>query len=143
MQIANPSALRRFARTALCIAGCALIFPASLPAGAQSAEISGAVLDMQGVAVAAARVKLLNAAGTLLRETESDQRGYYGFSGLDPGQYKLTAEISLFAPTSSVVTLSVGEHAYIELQFQQIASLRQAIIVTGSSVPSALTPDPS
>ena len=143
MQIANPSAVWHFVRAALCVTGCVLVFGLSLRAGVHDGEISGKVLDMQGVAVAGARLLLVDSAGTLIRETESDQQGHFDFSGVAPGQYQLTAEISLFAPASVLVTVVAGDHADVKLQFQQIASLRQAITVTGSSAPSALTPDPS
>ena len=143
MQVANPSAVWRFVRAALCVTGCVLLFGLSLRAGLGDGEISGRVLDMQGVAVAGARLLLVNSAGTLIRETQSDQQGHFDFSAVDPGPYQLTAEISLFAPARLVVTVVAGDHADVKLQFQQIASLRQAITVTGSSAPSALTPDPS
>jgi len=143
IHIANPTALRDLVRAAFSVVGCLLVLCLSLQAGAQSGEISGRVLDTQGVTVAGAHVKLTNLAGKLVGATESGQQGDFDFTDVVPGQYKLTAEISSFAPISAVVTLAPGQHAEIKLQFQQIASLRQAISVTGSSAPSAWTPDPS
>jgi hypothetical protein len=114
-----------------------------LPASPQTGGISGDVFDLQGVVLAGARVKLSNSARTLIRETESDRQGHFDFSGIDPGPYEGTAENSLFAPTSIVLTVVAGDHADVKLLFRQIASSRQAIVVTGSPVPSALTPGPS
>jgi hypothetical protein len=118
MQIANPSAVWHFVRAALCVTGCVLVFGLSLRAGVHEGEISGRVLDMQGVAVAGARLRLVDSAGTLIRETESDQQGHFDFSGVAPGPYQLPAEISLFAPARVVVTVVAGDHADVILQFR-------------------------
>lgn len=112
-------------------------------AAAGSGHVLGRIIDPQGVAVAGAHVKLTNSTGTLLRETESDQQGRFDFDEIASGQYGLTAEISSFAPVSANVTVVEGKPAEIKLQFQEIASLRQAVTVVGAPVPSALTPDPS
>ncbi|MGD0426157.1 MAG: TonB-dependent receptor [Candidatus Acidiferrales bacterium] len=101
------------------------------------------MLDTQGVAVAGAHVKLAASVGTSIRETETDQQGHFDFNDIQPGQYRVSAEISSFAPISIAVTVVPGQSLDTKLQFQQIASLRQAITVVGSSTPSAFTPDPS
>ncbi|MFZ0737895.1 MAG: TonB-dependent receptor [Candidatus Acidiferrales bacterium] len=112
-------------------------------AAAGSGHVWGRIIDPQGVAVAGAHVKLMNSTGTLLRETQSDQQGRFDFGEIASGPYGLTAEISSFAPVSANVTVVEGKPAEIKLQFQEIASLRQAVTVVGAPVPSALTPDPS
>jgi hypothetical protein len=106
-------------------------------------RLTGKVVDPAGVAVAGAHLKLANSAGKVIRETSSEQQGAFDFGEIAPGTYVLTAEISSFAPVSSSVTVLKSAQAEVKLQFQQIASLRQAVTVVGSSAPSPLTPDPS
>lgn len=137
------SPLSNFARNASLVISCLLVFCFNLSASPQTARISGTVLDTQGVAVAGAHVKLAASVGTSIRETETDQQGHFDFNDIQPGQYRVSAEISSFAPISIAVTVVPGQSLDTKLQFQQIASLRQAITVVGSSTPSAFTPDPS
>ncbi len=106
-------------------------------------RLTGKVVDPEGVAVAGAHLKLANRAGKVIRETASDQHGAFDFGEIAPGTYVVTAEISSFAPDSSSVTVLKSAQAEVKLQFQRIASLRQAVTVVGSSAPSLLTPDPS
>ncbi|MGA8024640.1 MAG: carboxypeptidase-like regulatory domain-containing protein, partial [Candidatus Acidiferrales bacterium] len=122
---------------------CVLFSALSLLAANDAARLSGVVVDTQGVAVAAAHVKLTNAAANFTRETTTDPQGHFDFAGIPPGAYLVTAEISAFAPVSAPVSVVSGKELSVELRFKEIASLRQAITVTGSSAPSALTPDPS
>lgn len=76
-----------------------------MAAASDAASLSGTVLGTEGVAVAAAHVRLMFSTGNLVRETLSDQQG-----------------------------------RAVKPQFQQIASLRQAVTVIGSSAPSAAAP---
>ena len=122
---------------------CVLVSALGLLAANDAARLSGVVVDPQGVAVAAAHVKLTNAAANFTRETTTAPQGHFDFAGIPPGAYLVTAEISSFAPVSANVSLVARKELNIELRFKEIASLRQAITVTGSSTPSPLTPDPS
>ena len=132
--------LIRAASFAVCciFAGCLTLFAAN-----DTARLAGTVVDTQGVAVAAAHVKLTDAAGFTSRETITDQLGHFEFGAIPTGKYTLTAEISSFAPASVTVSIAPNQHSEIKLQFKEIASLRQAITVVGSSSPSPLTPDPA
>jgi len=112
-------------------------------AGPRLANLSVNTLDPEGGAVASVRLTLVSAAGVAVRDAISDQNGHARWIDLDPGQYQVTAEISSFAPVTVSVSLSEGQQASLNLQFVQIASVRQAVTVVGASAPSALTPDPS
>jgi hypothetical protein len=50
--------------------------------------------------------------------------------------------ISSFAAAAADVTVSENRDTVVNVQFQQIASVRQAVAVTSSWAPSSLTPDP-
>jgi hypothetical protein len=120
-----------------------LFFCRSASGSADSGRLTGKVVDPAGAAIAGAHLKVANLAGRVVRATSTDSQGEFAFGELDSGQYTVTAEISSFAPVTASVTITAGQHAEVRLQFQAIASLRQAVTVVGSSAPSALTPDPS
>ncbi len=108
------------------------------------ARIIGHVTDPQGAAVVNAHLRLSDASNAVIRETSTDQQGLFNFDGVPSGQYRITAEVSSFAPISADVVVTADRTATeIALQFHEVASLRQAVTVTGSSAPSALTPDPA
>ena len=107
-------------------------------------RITGRVTDPQGTAVANAHLRLSDGNGSPIQETLSDSEGLFTFADVAPGHYRVSAEVSSFAPVASDITISSAQsNAEITLQFREVASLRQAITVTGSSAPSALTPDPA
>lgn len=120
-----------------------LISYLNVSAASELGRISGQVADPQGVPVAVVQVKLLDAAGTVVRTATTDQDGRFVMAGLDPGQYTLSAEISSFVPVSSIISISGAKEVAVTLQFKQIASVPQAITIVSSSAPSSLTPDPS
>jgi hypothetical protein len=107
-------------------------------------KITGRVTDPQGTAVANAHLRLSDANGSPIQETSTDSEGRFTFADIAPGHYRVSAEVSSFAPVASDITISSAQsNAEITLQFREVASLRQAVTVTGSSAPSALTPDPA
>jgi hypothetical protein len=121
-----------------------MLLALSSPASAQteSGQISGRVLDPQGIPVAAAHVKLVNSAGSLVREAISDAQGTFLLKGIDAGQYQLHAESVSFVSIVVSVPLAATQAKEIDIRFKLLASILQAITVV-TSAPSALTPDPS
>lgn len=107
-----------------------------------TAEISGKVLDPKGAAVAGAIIKLVNSAGTAIRQAASDDKGNFQLEGIDPGEYQITAESPGFVTRNFGVSIAFGERQDINLQFRQIVSALQSITVVASA-PSSLTPDPA
>jgi hypothetical protein len=87
-------------------------------------------------------VRLTNAAGSLVREANSDAEGNFRLEGVGAGQYKLTAESETFVPVIVEISLATAQQKEIDLRFKQMASVLQAITVVASA-PSSLTPDPS
>lgn len=122
---------------------CALVSAFSTFAANDAGRVSGVVVDIQGVPIAAVHIKLTSVAASFTRETATDSQGHFDFAEIPPGTYLLTAEISSFAPVGANVSVLAGKESSVKLRFAEIASLRQAITVTGSSAPSPLTPDPS
>jgi hypothetical protein len=108
----------------------------------EMSQISGRVLDPQGIPVATAHVKLVNSAGSLVHEAISDTQGTFLLKGIDAGEYQLRAESVSFVSVVVSVSLTAAQRKEIDIRFQQLASILQAITVV-TSAPSALTPDPS
>jgi len=111
--------------------------------GAAPGRVAGQIFDPQGNPVANVHVRLLDARGETVRETMTDTEGRFHWADVEPGSYRVTAESSSFAPVGSVVAIVAGKETTVELRLGQIASVRQAVTVVGSSAPSSLTPDPS
>ena len=120
----------------LMLANCSLL------AGPSSGRISGRVLDPQGAPVPDAHVSLVNAAGATVRDITGDAQGNFTINGVSPGAYQITADATSFVSVVTNVAVAAGQQQNVTVQFQQIASVVQAVTVVASA-PSALTPDPS
>ncbi len=76
---------------------------------AQSAAVSGTVLDESGGAVSAARVSVVDDRGRVLRTTVTDRAGAFSIDVVPAGTYIVTVEKALFAVGSEpLVVLSSG-----------------------------------
>jgi carboxypeptidase family protein len=114
----------------------------NLSASADKGRVSGRVFDPQGAPLSQAHVKLVNAAGTTVGETRSDEQGRFTLDGVDPGVYQLIAEAPSFVSVVQSVSVATGQQQQVSLQFQQLAAVQQSITVVASA-PSLLTPDPA
>jgi hypothetical protein len=70
-------------------------------------ELQGEVQDQRGDLIAGARLRLSGSNGKL-RETVSNGRGQFRFTGLETGRYSFNAEARGFASRKEVVILSAG-----------------------------------
>ncbi len=131
---------RHVLRQSMQLAFCLVLF--STYALADAGTIHGRVLDPQGASVARAKVKLLNAAGTKIGETVSDQDGNFVFAGVDPGVYRVTAEDQSYVTAVASVSVASGQQQQLTVQFQQLVSAQQQVTVV-ASVPALETPDPA
>lgn len=92
------------ALTALLVSG-ALVGSAS----AQSAAISGRVVDEQGRSVPGATATLTNPRTGLTRTNASDAEGLYHFAGLSAGVYELRVSLNGFTTVEQpATTVDVG-----------------------------------
>ncbi len=104
-------------------------------AQAQQSSVAGRILDPSGKALAHAAVTLRNALSGAARQTESGAGGEYSFSGIEQGEYILTAAASGFAAETrsvSVKSSSAANETDISLS---VASVQQTVaVVSGSRV---------
>ncbi|MCL6507483.1 MAG: carboxypeptidase regulatory-like domain-containing protein, partial [Bryobacteraceae bacterium] len=91
-----------------------LILALPLLAAAQTATLTGRILDPSGAVVPQARVAARNVETGVVSITETTLEGYYTVPALPPGRYELTVSKPGFVPV---------RQAGIELQVQQVARL--------------------
>ncbi len=89
-----------------------------------------------------AHAKLVNAAGTVIREARSDPQGNFVFDNVERGEYQLKAEAAPFVTVLSDVSVASGQETNTTLQFKKLVSVLQSITVVVSSL-SSLAPDPA
>ena len=121
---------------------CICFFGLCVVAFGETGAVQGRTLDPQGATISDAMIKLLNAAGTKVGETVSDQSGEFRFVGVDPGTYQLRAESPSFVSVVASISIASGQQQPITVQFQQLVSAQQQITVVASA-PALETPDPA
>jgi outer membrane receptor protein involved in Fe transport len=91
----------------------------ALHAQVNTVNLSGTVLDPQGLAVQDARLTLRNLAIGAERTATSDDNGRYEIIGLPPGNYSMTVEARGFATLTNLsMTLTLGATAEYNPQLQ-------------------------
>lgn len=102
------------------------------PAGVsllQSARVEGAVTDPAGAKVSAARVRLRDATGQTVAETESDAEGRFSFKDLKPGSYKIEVSAAGFSQPDTVsVTVKASGVETVNIKLA-IAALSEQVNV--------------
>jgi hypothetical protein len=107
----------------------------SAPATAQqgSAEIRGRVLDPQGGAVPGAAVVIRNQATGMFRQVVSTSDGTYFLSGVTPGTYELSAELSGFKKYfRRDVRLEIGKTSTLDVKLE-VGGLEEQMTVTAEA----------
>ena len=104
-----------FARFAVLALVCTLGATAA-HAQLQSGRIVGTVFDPQRSGIPGATVTVTNLATNVARTAQTDGEGNYVITPLDPGNYRVSAEISGFqTAVREGLTLTVGQVARVEL----------------------------
>src|SRR5262245_9399947 len=100
-----------------------------------TATLSGRVEDPSEAIVPGVRISARNTQTGAERSTNTDNEGRYSFTGLEPGQYELRAELSGFKTAmQSNVTLTVGGAAVVNLTMQ-VGDIKEVVEVTQSEQP--------
>lgn len=116
----------------------------AIPEAWAASGLSGTVTDPQGLAVSGATIRLLRRADSSRREVKTDSQGQFSFIDIDPGEYKLSAEIGGF-PTLTRTVIVLADEAKIEsLQFSNVASVNETVTVSADVADEGLyAPDPA
>ena len=116
---------------------CAL----SAPAAAQTATVSGTVIDPSGAAVPGATVSLAGPSGTVSATT--GPAGDYTFRNVAGGTYRITATLVGFAPTTLAdVAVGASDVAAPPISLK-LASLTDTVVVSASKSDSVLIDAPA
>jgi hypothetical protein len=127
--------LRRVIRWGLSVLAPVLVVGSlvSTCAFAQTAQVSGLIVDSSGARVPNANVTVLNKDTGISRATDSNSDGYYTVPLLQPGNYMITAKATGFATqVRTGITLEVGAQQVLNLTLQ-VGQVTQRIEVTGEA----------
>jgi outer membrane receptor protein involved in Fe transport len=123
-------------------AACLVVFAAA-SAHAQTANVTGTVVDEQGAGVPGATVQL---SGTSKRDfATSGPGGAYTFSNVAAGTYELTATLVGFAPASGarVVVGSSETPVAAPALTLKVASFNETVVVSATKTNTALVDAPA
>ncbi|HWB85349.1 MAG TPA: carboxypeptidase regulatory-like domain-containing protein [Bryobacteraceae bacterium] len=113
----------------------ALLFGLAVPAFSQEvrATLSGTVTDQSGSAMVGATVHMISHESAATFSAVSNEAGQYHFLYLNPGTYKLTAEMSGFRTfVRDGIELSVGQAATLDIAMQ-VGTESQSVTVSGTA----------
>ncbi|MBI2187022.1 MAG: carboxypeptidase regulatory-like domain-containing protein [Acidobacteria bacterium] len=105
----------------------------ALAQGGASANVTGVITDAQGGVLPGVTVTLRNVETGNARTTVSEADGRYGFPGLLPGRYALTAELQGFTTAEVMdITLTIGLEVQRNLTMT-VAGVQESITVSGTA----------
>lgn len=110
-------------------------------ASAQSATVSGSIVDTSGAVVPGATVVLSGAGGS--QTTVSDARGAYAFRNVAPGTYQVTATLPGFAPATQSGVNVASANVDVPRLTLSIGALGETVVVSASRVDTALVEAPA
>src|ERR1700689_2827880 len=110
-----------------------LAFFAALATAQSTTQLNGSVTDHSGAAVADAKITLTDPANGSQRSTTSNPAGLYQFLDVPPGDYRLAATATGFAPyVVSKVTLQIKLPSTIPIRLQ-VAGATTSVNVEGEA----------
>src|SRR5215475_14395587 len=119
--------------TALFVLTCLLESPCLLRAQSDRGRISGTAYDPSGAIVGGATVRVINPQTEAVRQTVTDERGFYLVDSLLPASYNVGVSAPGFGDlTVSDVKLGVGELRSLDLRLQP-AGLKESVTVSAES----------
>src|SRR5262245_31337418 len=118
---------------ALFVLTCFLQAPCRLEAQSDRGRISGAAYDPSGAIVGGAIVRVLNPQTEAVRQTVTDEKGFYLVDSLLPASYNVVVSAPGFGDlTVSDVKLGVGELRSLDLHLLP-AGLNESVTVSAES----------
>jgi hypothetical protein len=99
-----------------------LTAPAAIAQSLTSGDIAGTVTDPSHAVVANASVELKSIDEGSSQTTKTSGTGYYRFSLLKPGNYKVTVKETGFSTVETPVTVAVGQTATTDISLTMSAS---------------------
>src|SRR5690349_20629431 len=109
-----------------------LIFACASSAALAETGILGTLTDPQGKPVAGAAIRLFH-RGDALVTVSTDDTGHFGFPGIAPGDYRITAAAPGFTVISKDLVLAPDHPATADLQLSGLQSELQSVTVAATS----------
>jgi Carboxypeptidase regulatory-like domain len=112
--------------------------------GEVAPSLTGLLIDPQGQSIPNGTIRLVRRADSTQREVHTDMQGKFVFTGLDAGEYRLTAESPGFAVVTRTIIVQAGGQKTQTLRFSRMAVEDQSVTVTASvSDVGVFEPDPA
>ena len=110
-----------------------LLAPAAAAAQVTTADLVGTIRDSSGGVMPGVTVSLTNEATGVTRTVTTGSEGTYIFTSLQPGVYRLAAEISGFRKVERTnVTLQVNQRAQVDLSLE-VGLLSETVQIVGEA----------
>ncbi|PYQ82343.1 MAG: hypothetical protein DMG03_17850 [Acidobacteria bacterium] len=120
-------------RSAWLLSFLAVFSTAALAQQGQFAAMQGRILDESGAALPGVTIVVTHQGSGVFRQAVSNPDGSYYVSGIVPGTYRITAELSGFRKYErSDVTLQIGNTATLDITLA-VGGLEENVTVTGES----------
>jgi carboxypeptidase family protein/TonB-dependent receptor-like protein len=114
------------------IAGLVLLFAVSLHAQAVKGGLLGNITDEAGLAVPGATVTITEVNTNISYNAVTNENGYYVFSNLKDGTYRITAELTGFKKVvRDAVRVDVNQTVRVDLKMQ-VGAVEESITVVGA-----------
>ena len=121
----------------LLIASSLLTQPIAMAQSATSGAVSGTVTDPSGAVIPAVAVELTSKDTNSVQTAQTNAAGQYTFTGVRPGEYKITVKASGFR-TSSIpsVTVEVNKSAELDVKLEVggDSSIVEVMATTGAQL---------
>ena len=124
----NPKTIRLLALSLT----IGLLFSMPVHAQVAGATLTGAVTDVQGGAIADAKVSVRNVATNVLVETATNASGVFTVPNLNAGDYEVSISASGFSTAMSKVALTVGAKQEMNLSLA-VGQITQQVTVTDAA----------
>jgi hypothetical protein len=115
------------------VAAIALLFTPQASAQQGTGDLRGQVVDQQGAALPGVAILVRHQASGLFRETVSGADGTFFLSGMTPGVYEITAELSSFKKYQARdVRIEVGKTAQLTIPLE-VGGLTESVTVSAEA----------
>ena len=111
---------------------CVMVMLGAAYVQAQTARISGQVLDPQGAVVPKATIQVINQETKAKQEATADENGHYTIPYLTSASYQVLVHVQGFSDFETYVTLGMGQALDFDIQLS-LPSEKSEVNVTGSS----------
>jgi len=122
-------------------AAVCVVLAVAVSARAQTAQVTGTVVDEQGAGVPGATVQMVGPSNRVLATSESG--GAYTFSNVSPGTYEVTATLAGFAPAMAGNVVVGASNVVVPTLTLKIASLSDTVVVSATKTDTPLVDAPA